>query len=79
MNNELRNQQLAAEIVAYLERNPSASDSVMGVASWWLGPEIQPASPASVKVALESLVLDGILKKVEAPGGEILYSKNKGH
>jgi hypothetical protein len=81
VKNTNRNRQLEAEVLAYLKRNPSASDSIAGVASWWLGPNWQSTSldDVNVKAALEQLVIDGQLKKVEAPGGEILYSKNKNH
>ena len=79
MKNTNRNRQLEAEIVAYLNRNPSASDSVAGVASWWLGPDWHATPLHEVKAALEQLVLAGVMKKVEAPGGETLYSKSNGH
>ena len=77
VKNQNRNRRLKAELIAYVTRNPNASDSVAGVAAWWLGPSGDDASLDDVQVALDQLVTAGLLTVVKAPGGGNLYAKKE--
>jgi len=66
-----KSQQLKAEIVCYLARNPDAADTVDGI-RWWLR-EVRPTDEALRRV-LEELERDGAVLRRHLPDGKELWS-----
>jgi len=60
-------------IAAHLARHPSAGDTALGIAQWWLQMEPQTATPEIVDHALERLVRGGVLRVRELASGERFY------
>jgi hypothetical protein len=48
------------ELVDFFRRNPNASDTVDGIARWWLQTPVERVEPA-----LEALVKVGVVEKLE--------------
>jgi hypothetical protein len=64
---------ICERIVAHTERHPAASDTVYGIARFWLG---NTAPPALVARALRQLVRDGrIYRKVGRDRRNVRYSR----
>jgi hypothetical protein len=66
---------IAQQITAYLAANPSAADTVEGIASWWLG---QRASEERVQDALDLLVDRQLVVCHRSSDGHLLYGRGKG-
>jgi len=64
---------LRRAITRYVGRHPQASDTLAGIADWWL-PEGMHATLRELESALDELVADGILRCTTLPGGTKLYS-----
>ena len=64
---------LRRAITWYVDRHPQASDTLAGIAGWWL-PEGMQATPRELETTLDELVGDGILRCTTLPGGTKLYS-----
>ena len=70
---------VAAEIMAYLHERPMASDSLDGIAHWWLVQQAIAKNISLVEQALDQLTIEGkVLKKMNTNSGEI-YSLNPRH
>lgn len=54
---------IAKDIKAYFHDNPSAGDTVEGIASWWIANQRLKSSKIMVHKALEYLVQQGELHK----------------
>jgi hypothetical protein len=63
-------------ITRYVSRHPRASDTLAGIAEWWL-PKGTKATPRELDSALDELVADGILQCTTLPGGTKLYSARR--
>lgn len=65
---------IAREIMAYLHLNPSAADTLEGIARWWL----QSGEPnlATVQRALDDLQTSHQVMAVKRTGDEICYTLN---
>ena len=64
----------AAELICrYLARNPSASDTVDGVARWWLSRQRQHDAVVTVEQALHWLQAQGVVTTSVLPTGATLY------
>ena len=61
-------------VLQYLARNPRASDSAAGIASWWLRGDGVRVSDAALDAALESLVAEGRIARRRLPDGTVLYA-----
>jgi Fe2+ or Zn2+ uptake regulation protein len=61
-------------VLDYLVRHPSAADSAEGVARWWLMDLSEPVQPGAVKLALESMVRQGLLRTATLADGSTLYA-----
>ena len=61
-------------IVGYLERNPQGSDTLEGIARWWLEDETMPMD--QVKRALDWMQDRGLLKVVAAADGRLRYRRD---
>jgi len=68
------NPQITANILRYIERNPSASDTAHGIAKWWL----EDKYPLSeVTEALAALVAEGQIVRRDGVNSQSVYkSKN---
>ena len=66
--------QLAEEIVRYLEDHPNAADTTEGIAKWWLRLQGFQVSIESVQEALDYLVAKSLVKRRTKGDGESIYS-----
>lgn len=57
-------QLLAKEIMEYLHQRPMASDSLSGIAFWWVVQQEITKNVVLVEKALEYLIQEGKVKKV---------------
>jgi hypothetical protein len=64
---------LRLAITQYVDSHPLASDTLAGIAEWWLPRDMRPTS-LELEDALDELVVEGILRRRELPGGTKLYS-----
>lgn len=62
----------AARILAYLRLHRHAADTCKGIATWWIGADLQ-TKPETVCTALERLTEAGLVKALRLPTGEWLY------
>jgi hypothetical protein len=65
-------------VLDYLARNPRASDSLSGIATWWLRGAGVRVTDAALESALESLVEDGRILRRPLPDGTVLYAAADG-
>lgn len=70
---------LAREILGYLERNPDASDTLVGIARWWLLRQRIHAATEGVQRALDQLVKLGLVSRNENPPGPVIYRATSKH
>ncbi len=73
-------EELAWEILAYLQRVPDAMDTIEGIACWWLMEQRVIQTMGAVQKALELLVARDLVEVIKTHDGRILYrlnSKNK--
>jgi hypothetical protein len=68
--------QLTAELLAYVDQNPHAADTVDGVGQSWLARH-SSASRDDVLHALEKLVEEGRLVKHVLPDGRCVYCRRR--
>lgn len=64
---------LADRIRTYLDRHPSASDTLESVAMWWLADRDGRPPVTDVEAALDRLVEQGIVGRRRNPDGRTLY------
>jgi hypothetical protein len=65
--------ELAREIVAYLDAHPDAADSLEGVVQWWLVQERFLRGIGAVGKALEQLVGTGEIERIAGPDRRPIY------
>lgn len=65
MSTDTRVAQIAAAIERYLTNNPSAADSVTGIAQWWLPSVGMEGAPEEVEQALLLLQARRIMEGVQ--------------
>jgi hypothetical protein len=66
---------VARQVVRYLDAHPDASDTVDGIARWWLARQRIEDAKEIVRAALELLVDRGVLQARTLPGGVTLFEK----
>jgi hypothetical protein len=66
--------ELAREILAYLQEHPDASDSLLGIASWWLLRQRIETATRDVQQALDELVHRGFVRQGTQSDGTPIYS-----
>jgi hypothetical protein len=65
---------VARDILGYLERNPHAGDTLMGVARWWVPQQRIHTAVQKVQRALDQLVKLGLVsRRKTTPHGPVLY------
>jgi hypothetical protein len=67
--------EVADVINRYLTSRPNATETVEGVAKWWLVRQRYQDSMDLVQRALELLVKYGDVEKVSVAGGKVMYRK----
>src|ERR1051326_2756574 len=67
---------LSIEILQYLERSPRASDTLLGIARWWILRQRIEALTTEVKDALDELLDLGFLIRKQRPHAQPTYSLN---
>ena len=66
---------VARQILAYLERNPDAGDTLRGVAHWWLLQQRIHTAVEDVQRTLDQLVKLGLVSRLATtPHGPVLYT-----
>ena len=68
---------LVREIMRYFEDHPNASDSVQGIAKWWLKHQRYVETTEQVEQALDLLVKKGKLQRIQAPDSTVIYAYSK--
>ena len=66
---------VARQVVRYLDAHPDASDTVEGIARWWLARQRLEDAKEIVRTALDLLVDRGVLQARTLPGGVTLFEK----
>lgn len=64
---------LAAAIERYLSAYPNATDSIEGIAGWWLPQQQYHRTKEDVQAALDYLVAKGTVVRVKSANGQLLY------
>jgi hypothetical protein len=62
------------EILSYLSNVPNAADTVEGIADWWIYRQRLRWARDTVQVALDALVAEGRLHRIERADGQVLYA-----
>jgi Fe2+ or Zn2+ uptake regulation protein len=65
---------VANQILKYLQTRPQASDTLEGIARWWIQNQRLSESVEVVQQALESLKHDGMIEQQKLPDGRVVYS-----
>jgi Fe2+ or Zn2+ uptake regulation protein len=65
--------EIAAQILRYLEEHPEAADTLEGVARWWLMRQQLRQSVAVVRQALERLKKEGLIVERQNLNGRTLH------
>ena len=66
---------LAAKITRYLDRHPSASDTLAGISQWWLLRQRYEETEEKVRSALDYLAEEGRVIKRTLPGGKVVFAR----
>jgi hypothetical protein len=68
---------LACEILQYLERNPAGSDTLVGIARWWIMKQRIEAITMQVEQAVDELVKQEFLIRSSGAESGPNYSLNQ--
>ena len=69
---------VAREILGYLERNPDAGETLVGVTRWWLLRQRIHTAVEDVQRALDQLVKLGLVsRRKTTPHGPLLYTAGR--
>ncbi|MGH9764634.1 MAG: hypothetical protein ACREAC_27680 [Blastocatellia bacterium] len=68
---------MAYDILSYLERNPSAEDTIEGIVQWWLLEQKIQQETAKVKEALADLVTRGLVVERHSGDNRVHYGMNR--
>ena len=67
---------VAEQIARYLESRPNAVDSLDGIVHWWLLKQKIEESSEVVQTAVDALVDEGVVEKIER-NGKIFYTSTR--
>lgn len=67
-------QRVIAALIVYLDKHPTASDSLEGISQWWL-PKAVAHSRADVERALEQLCAEGTIERCPQVDGQYHFRK----
>lgn len=65
---------MKGEILSYLSDVPNAVDTVEGITDWWIYRQRLRWARLTVQKAVDELVADGHLRKIDRADGQILYA-----
>lgn len=68
---------LDRRILEYLKECPHASDTLEGIAKWWVARHQISETVTAIQLALEVLQQEGSVSERRLPDGQILYLLNK--
>lgn len=71
---EVLPEEIAEEIMHYLEAHPSACDTSDGIADWWIRRQRYLLGLEKVQDALNYLEQKGLVKRRVNPDGSVVYS-----
>jgi hypothetical protein len=57
----------------YIAAQPTAADTVVGIQRWWLAPSVDEPLPL-VELALDRLIEEGVMRRVQLQDGSAIYS-----
>jgi len=66
-------EEIARQIVVYLDRHPNAADTFDGIHRWWLSRIRFEETACDVQAALDGLILRGRVVRQALPDGCLLY------
>jgi len=66
--------EVESAVLAYLDRHPGASDTLDGIAQWWLPRQRYVTARQRIEGVLARLVADGVLQRRRLPDGTALYA-----
>ena len=66
--------EIKRSILTYLHCHPQAADTLRGIVSWWLPQQRYESDCQRIECALDALVAQGKLRRVQLPDGEVLYA-----
>ncbi|MEC9433571.1 MAG: hypothetical protein VYD87_11760 [Pseudomonadota bacterium] len=66
---------VAEEIEAHVSDHPDASDTVAGIAEWWIGQRRYLEAEENVEAALARLVDRGAFERLSRPGAPDRYRR----
>ena len=72
----LPSEQVVCLLLGYLRANPAASDTVEGIAQWWLRGQGVNVRKATVEIALKELVTSGWMIAAESRWSHRVYALN---
>ena len=75
MNEHRQTEIITQQVLMYLKLHPDASDTVEGIAHWWL--RLDLADAEALAAALDCLVESGLLERESGPDGTLRYRKAK--
>jgi hypothetical protein len=64
-------------ILRYLDERPEAADTADGIRQWWLRQEGVERSPADVQAALDRLVEQRRIARIDRPGMSPIYRRGQ--
>jgi hypothetical protein len=67
------------QILQYLNEHPDAADTSDGIREWWLRREGHSESAADVQVALDRLVEQKLIARIDRPGMLAVYCSTHRH
>jgi|SRR6266496_52040 len=65
---------LAQEVATYLSMHPNAADTVEGIRRWWLTRVRVAEATADMQLALDVLVVRGVVVQRRLPDGRFIYA-----
>ena len=76
-DSQLEIEALAHRITCYLTAHPRAADTLEGITKWWLARQRYQESMTKVQKALDYLVKQQLISRIEGNTGHVIYSKKK--
>ena len=68
---------VARQILMYLREHPQASDTLEGIAKWWMQNQKLSESLTLIKQALAELETEGEVSERKMPDGRTLYAARR--
>ena len=69
-------EKIAKLIESYINRHPNASDSMEGIAKWWIPRMQEYTQTERVLLALDILISKNVLKRIKDVNGQVNYKSS---